>query len=380
MIPVVTISVTSSISLGAIFLILISLRKFRFRHIGPEIPEEQIFSEFKRTSMELVTMDGYLSEIDISQVEAIRLQLRQDIKESGWPEIRKKFIKSVSNAFGTQWYSENEFLLQLFEIEEYLGYDGSVLDLLKKIDTYSDFNDLKQSLQSALINRLRVQIQNGGNTSFLDIEKFKEERSVLIIPVILVKRKENFIIAWEKYRGPQKLKLNYKFTKEKRRAALYDVLSTNYGFQVVRAITKEEGNPIQVQYFINQLKEVYDTLIHEMTDKHNPIIVDVKDFVPRDQTPWIQLCKEIALNHIREVTGYTFGSKFNYCNPDFMQFYQSGYSDIFKILRRIDYFPKLYKSEYTSILRILDGLKTKKASETLSLMRMNAWIIQFVHR
>jgi len=104
-------------------------------------PKRDILTEFTNIVKQDVSISGFRDDsvkgfkydYKIKPINMIRVQLRLDIAGDGWKPIRRKFTNAVRAVFGTQWYAENRFLLKVLEIEQYLGYEGSVLDILKGI-------------------------------------------------------------------------------------------------------------------------------------------------------------------------------------------------------------------------------------------------------
>ncbi len=290
----------------------------------------------------------------------IKEQLRKDIAEVGWQKVRKKFMNEVRDGFGTQWYSENLFLVKILEIDEYLGYDGSIFDLLREVRSGSNISELAAQVVQQLIPKVLTQIQIGGNTAFLDIEKIREDESALLVPIILEKRKENFLAAMDKFRSLQCTMNN-----------LSEVLTTNYGFIITNAIKKKTGLTTNLEQIVTQLDVVYDRL---MKDRSSQTISSPE----RMSSPWLHLCSEIAMDHISRLTGEKFDIPFQYCNPSFMMLYQSGYRSIFKVLEGISSYPKLYKGEYKFILSVLKDIKTKRASIAQSILITTDWKAMYV--
>lgn len=282
-------------------------------------------------------------------------QLRKDITEKGWEKIRKKFLNDVRDGFGTQWYSENLFLVNILEIDEYLGFEGSIFDLLREVRSGTTTSEVAAQVIQQLIPKLITQIQSGGNTAFLDIEKIREDESALLVPIILEKRKENFLAAMDRFRSLQCTMNN-----------LSEVLTTNYGFTVAKAIEKKNGDTMNLRHVVTQLDMVYDRL---MKDRSN----EATSSPERMRSPWLHLCCEIAMDHISELTGEKFDVPFQYCNPSFIMLYQSGYQSIFKVLRGISSYPKLYKGEYKFILGVLKDIKTRRASIARSILFTTEW-------
>lgn len=313
-------------------------------------PKRNVFIEFEDIN----------DDSNTKPFSEIKEQLRKDITEIGWEKIRKKFLNEVRNGFGTQWYSENLFLVNILEIEEYLGYEGSIFDLLRDVRSGSNISEVATQVVHQLIPKLLTQVHNGGNTAFLDIGKIREDESALLVPIILEKRKENFLAAMDRFRFLQCTLNN-----------LSEVLSTNYGFTIAMAIEKKIGDTMNLRHVVNQLDIVYDRLMKDRS-------IETTSSPERMQSPWLYLCSEIAMDHISRLTGEKFDIPFQYCNPSFMMLYQSGYQSIFKVLRGISSYPTMYKGEYKFILGVLKDIKTRRASIARSILLTTEWKAMYV--
>lgn len=313
-------------------------------------PQLNVFTEF----------EDICDDSNTKSFSDIKKQLREDIAEIGWGKVRKKFMNEVRNGFGTQWYSENLFLVSILEIEEYLGYDGSIFDLLRGVRSGSSISELAAQVVPQLIPKLLTQVQSGGNTAFLDIEKIKEDEYALLVPIILEKRKENFLAAMDRFRClPSKLK------------NLSEVFATNYGFTIAMAFKKREGRRYALESILTQLDEAYDNLVKDRTTETSSSIEGIS-------SPWMHLCSEIAMANIARLTLTKFDIPFQYCNPSYTILYQSGYRNIFEVLRGISSYPKLYKGEYKFILGVLRDIETKRATIAKYIMTTTRWKAMYV--
>ena len=262
----------------------------------------------------------------------------------------------MRDEFRTQWYSESRFLVKVFDIEEFFGYEESILDILKGIKSISSFSELREHIISQIMPRLRNQIEGGGNTAFLDIDKMKDEESARLVPIILEKRREHFLAATERF-----------CLSQKNLDDVSDMLSTNYGFNVVKAINKEIESLKAVDYIVTHLDNLYENLKKSQKEKTDSSSTE------RSDTKWIRLIKQIVIGYIARLTDMKFEVRFQYCNPALNLLYESGFRDIFKDLSEIQSYPKLYKKEFWFIKSILKGIKTKRTSQTLQLITTSEW-------
>jgi hypothetical protein len=323
---------------------------------------EQNMIELYRKSWEReAILVGYGREHRINSTQIIRGELRIDIATNDWKSVKRKFLGAVRKTFGSQWYSENRFLLEVLEMEEYLGYEGSILDIIADIKSCSRLEELEQQVISQLIHKLQAQVESGGNTTFLDVDKMKDEESSRLVPIILEKRREHFLSAMDKYRASEREVDN-----------LSDVLETNYGCKVATAIKKELGSPKAAGYIITQLNSVYESLLKDSSAEY----YSTNNRRPR--TRWKKLCKEIAMAHISHLIDFKCEVLFHHCNPNLSTMYESGYHDILSVLNQFELIPKLYNKEYKFILRILKRIKTKRSKKALEIVKLSTWKDMYV--
>ena len=67
-------------------------------------PQRNVFTEF----------EDICDDSNTKSFREIKEQLRIDISKLGWEKTRKEFMKDVRDGFGTQWFSENLFLENIF--------------------------------------------------------------------------------------------------------------------------------------------------------------------------------------------------------------------------------------------------------------------------
>ena len=164
---------------------------------------------------------------------------------------------------------------------------------------------------------------------------------------------------------------------------LSDIFSTNYGFKVVNAIETPDRIPITVDLIVSKLDLVYDSLMQEQ-DPGN-----TGNSIQRKETRWTKLTREITMDHIIS----TLTSKervkrlrekidkpFQYCNQNLSSLYTSGYRDIFGVLKLLKSYPKLYQSEYKFVMKVLMGIRTDRALDTLELVKQKDWKDKYLQK
>ena len=102
--------------------------------------------------------------------------LQRLVEEKGWKSTWKKLEEDLSTEFGLQWFAKNRFLLRVFGLEELIGFDGRVSNLLDNIPDTTSFEVIQNSFTQEIIDCIRSQLENAGSTHFFDIEKMATSR------------------------------------------------------------------------------------------------------------------------------------------------------------------------------------------------------------
>lgn len=131
-------------------------------------------------SQDLVTLFWYQNSA------RLREAVISTVQSSGWNETREKLREA---ARGSGWYYTNRTVLSLFDLEELIGYDGDVLDVLDSIDDTKDPVNLSNAVQKAMIDKVRQQVQNGGSTLFLDTARMETRPTGTLISDIAEARR-----------------------------------------------------------------------------------------------------------------------------------------------------------------------------------------------
>jgi hypothetical protein len=295
--------------------------------------------------------------LEIGRIDDIRTQLKRDIEKSGWEKAGKSFIKAVSDSFGTCWWSENLFLSSVLEIEDYLGCEAQILDILREVEDCTTFRDVVDQTITKLDDILNTQLQRGASTVFLSVEAFKKRISYGFIPRILEIRRTNFLQAMNRFR----------LTKTRPEDAL-QLLQTAYGFNVVMALERPRTRNRSWAQILKILDEVYTTL----GEDGNPAINSHEIL---RQSEIVQLAGAVALDHVLRMIGKRKQSDLCLNSADGLLVYKTGYRDIYAPLATKSF---LRQEEYEFAKMILDGIGTEKASKALERISSDVWITHHV--
>jgi hypothetical protein len=80
--------------------------------------------------------------------------------------------------------------LEAMGLEEFVGCDLDICDILDHIPSGSDFVDVQCYLQHTLVEALLDNLQSGGTSILLDIDRMKNSPASVLVPLIERQRKE----------------------------------------------------------------------------------------------------------------------------------------------------------------------------------------------
>ena len=139
-------------------------------------------------NLELIT--DMIREMNIGQ---IRIFIEESIRANGWKTTLNFLTESIENICGDRWFTSNWIILSILELEELLGFDGKLIQLLNSIDNISSFSELQEEAHSRLINKISKQVSSGGSTLLFDIELMTSTQSVLLVQNIIEARRKEFL-------------------------------------------------------------------------------------------------------------------------------------------------------------------------------------------
>ena len=139
-------------------------------------------------NLELIT--DMIREMNIGQ---IRIFIEESIRANGWKTTLNFLTESIENICGDRWFTSNWIILSILELEELLGFDGKLIQLLNSIDDISSFSELQEEAHSRLINKISKQVSSGGSTLLFDVELMTSTQSVLLVQDIIEARRKEFL-------------------------------------------------------------------------------------------------------------------------------------------------------------------------------------------
>ena len=182
------------------------------------------------------------------------------IKRFDWSEIHERIESVIERMSSVQWYGAQRGLLHGFGIPEIAGFDGNPRKLLELTESGMSFEEVRQAVFDRAVQLLEVQMNVGGPTLFLDIERMRETSASKLIPLIAEQRKhelENSIIL---------VKGSKVFLKP--------LWLTHYGFKILSATgmgltTDLEG--------LDRLRKYFEEIDLELSTQRVTVAKDVYD-------------------------------------------------------------------------------------------------------
>jgi len=118
-------------------------------------------------------------------------------EQFGWSELKERIDCVLQRMSKDQWYGAQRGLLHGFGIPEIAGIDTDPRMLLELTDERMSFEEARQAIFDRSVQILEWQLNDGGPTLFLDIERMRKTSASKLIPQIVTQRKhelENSII------------------------------------------------------------------------------------------------------------------------------------------------------------------------------------------
>ncbi|MFW9933238.1 MAG: hypothetical protein ACFFDR_11330, partial [Candidatus Thorarchaeota archaeon] len=128
------------------------------------------------------TINDYLKTGDIF---AVRNIIANQVEELGSTLVIHKIAEVVDDYAAERWFLRNRILLEILEADELLGYDGNPLEILANLPDTKKFGNLQTNFVNSLIREVEIQISNGGNLHFFDLEKMETRLSATLLPLLI---------------------------------------------------------------------------------------------------------------------------------------------------------------------------------------------------
>jgi len=124
-------------------------------------------------------------------------------------------------------------ILDAFSLQHLRGFDGEIIQLLESFEDTNDFHLVQRNLRERLLFELETQLNDGGSTHFIDVEKSRiiPELAVLAPKVLELRRQEVESVQLYRHEGS---------------IDLIPLWETSYGFEMLGALclglsTNDEG-------------------------------------------------------------------------------------------------------------------------------------------
>ncbi|MHA1927666.1 MAG: hypothetical protein ACTSV2_03690 [Candidatus Thorarchaeota archaeon] len=111
------------------------------------------------------------------------------VNQFDWSELKDRIESVLQRMSKDQWYGAQRGLLHGLGISEIGGIDSDPRMILELTDDRMSFEDARQAIFDRSVQLLEWQLNDGGPTLFLDIEKMRETSASKLIPLIVEQRK-----------------------------------------------------------------------------------------------------------------------------------------------------------------------------------------------
>jgi hypothetical protein len=157
-----------------------------------------------------------------SEIEYEPRPYRELVREYGWEGV-KKHLTAISKSLRVgDDFNTQQILFTALGIPELACYDGSLRDLVKLLPNSGSYDDGIITLQSAIIEILEVQLQQGRSTLYFDVDSLSTTRGSVLIPLVLKQRNQEME--------------DVTLFDNKGRIDLLPLWITSYGSKILRAL------------------------------------------------------------------------------------------------------------------------------------------------
>ncbi|MFX1272797.1 MAG: hypothetical protein ACFFAX_14010, partial [Promethearchaeota archaeon] len=144
------------------------------------------------------------------------------VKTIGWPLVFQRMKSVLSKISEVNWFDAQKGLLESLGMSELSGLDVNPMKILVDVSEEEDYESSKERIYDRVVELLADQIERGGPTLFLDVQKMKDTRASRLIPSIAKQRvAELEELEVQTLRGI---------------AFLHSIWMTSYGFDVLSAL------------------------------------------------------------------------------------------------------------------------------------------------
>ncbi len=116
--------------------------------------------------------------------------IRAVFKEGGWDGVKERIRKYLRCLTGRRRFAAKRAFLKEMGMSEVSGVDRDIAPLMESIESDVSFRQAKSQLYAGVIGLLHEQLDEGGSTFFLDIDKLRKKRREVLISKIEERRVE----------------------------------------------------------------------------------------------------------------------------------------------------------------------------------------------
>ncbi|MFQ5832368.1 MAG: leucine-rich repeat domain-containing protein [Candidatus Thorarchaeota archaeon] len=116
--------------------------------------------------------------------------IRAVFKESGWEGVSGRVKKYLRCLKGPRRFAAKRAFLEDMGVAELAGVDKDITPLMESIESEVSFRRAKNQLHEGVVRLLQEQLDEGGSSFFLDVDKLRKTKGEVLIPKIQRRRKE----------------------------------------------------------------------------------------------------------------------------------------------------------------------------------------------
>jgi hypothetical protein len=199
------------------------------------------------------------------------MSYRELAQKLDWHGIRRRITSTLEKLSQEDWYAAQRGMLIGLGMEELAGFDGNPENLLRGTTDDISFKDARHIIFDGTIEMIESQIERGGPTLFLDIEKMRKTRASKLIPKIAERRREEVENARLYIKGS--------------RVFLEELWMTHYGHQML--IASKLGFTTDLEG-LESIKSRFEELGMEIRTEH----------AMADVTPRMDFASESMQSHV----------------------------------------------------------------------------------
>lgn len=156
--------------------------------------------------------------------DELKSRLAKMISKAGWEKTLRSLSQALRHVYGSRWLGLNRAILQLFGMEELVGFDGDVHQELQQVSEGEDFGAIEKNFRNLMLRRAGELVQMGTPTVLYDLSELETTSSVTIVEDIVASRKREIKALVDRWWDSE----DEVFVKELRRTA--------YGYQILKDI------------------------------------------------------------------------------------------------------------------------------------------------